>query len=185
MAQPELGGESVALVTVLNERGSVPAAVFVERRAAGYPILIGIGAEHQAVALIKGQVVLPVDRVAVGVEHVTVVAELVEGIVVVVTGKRRPGAVDACRFVEAGAEVEMRLFVATRQAKTVLAGVAVAEARVQPRLQTLLNAPAGENLDHAANRVGPVDDRARTAQHLHAFDLLDIQKLQRAVAGGG
>ncbi|MOA39146.1 hypothetical protein D3C78_1609010 [compost metagenome] len=64
---------------VLDERGTVPAAVFVERRAAVDPVLIPVTADDQAVARVQRHVVLPGHGIAVGVEHFADVAELVEG----------------------------------------------------------------------------------------------------------
>ncbi|MNF79136.1 hypothetical protein D3C84_613420 [compost metagenome] len=82
-AQAQFGGEAVGLIAMLDECRAVPATVFVERRAAVDPILIPIAAEHQAVALVECQVVLPVHRVAVGVEHAAFIAEFVQRLLAV------------------------------------------------------------------------------------------------------
>ena len=78
MTQTEFSGETVSLITVLDERGAVPAAVLVERGAAIDPVFVPVAAEDQAVACIQGQVVLPVQRIAVSVEHCALVAELIQ-----------------------------------------------------------------------------------------------------------
>src|ERR1700712_2919919 len=83
MPKAQFSGEPIALETMLNERGTIPAAVFVEHCAAVDPILVPVATKHQAVALVQGQVVLPVDRIAVSVEHVAIVAELVESLLAV------------------------------------------------------------------------------------------------------
>ncbi len=48
----------------------------------------------------------------------------------------------------------------------------------------MLATTAGEDLDHPANRIAAINHRAGAAQHFHALDLLDIDVLQVAVAGG-
>ncbi|MNE14738.1 hypothetical protein D3C80_1076260 [compost metagenome] len=63
---------------MLDKRGAVPAAVFVERCGAVDPVFVPVATEHQAVALVKRQIVLPVDRVAVSIENTALIAELVE-----------------------------------------------------------------------------------------------------------
>ena len=68
---------------MLNKSGAVPAAVFVERRAAVDPVLIPVTAENQAVLLVELQIILPVQRISVSVEHRVFVAELVEGFLAV------------------------------------------------------------------------------------------------------
>ena len=65
------------LEAMLDKGGAVPAAVFGERGGAVEAIFVPIAAQDQAVLLIEGQVVLPVDRVAVGVEHAEFIAEVV------------------------------------------------------------------------------------------------------------
>ncbi|MNO81641.1 hypothetical protein D3C76_728910 [compost metagenome] len=82
-AQAQFGGEAVGLVAMLDKCRAVPAAVLVERRAAVDPVLVPVAAEDQAVALVECQVVLPVHRIAVGVEHATFIAELVERLLAV------------------------------------------------------------------------------------------------------
>ena len=79
VTQAQLGREVLAVEAVLNKRGAVPAAVFLENGAAAYPVLIGVGAEDQAVLIVQRQVVLPVQRVAIGVEAVDLGAEFVPG----------------------------------------------------------------------------------------------------------
>ncbi|MNV23191.1 hypothetical protein D3C71_1141960 [compost metagenome] len=83
VAQAQLCGEAVRLITMLDERRTVPATVFVERGAAVDPVFIPVAAEDQAVAFVECQVVLPVHRVAIGVEHAALIAELVEGLLAV------------------------------------------------------------------------------------------------------
>ena len=107
------------------------------------------------------------------------------GVVVAVAGEGLVRAVDASGVVEAGAEVETGLRIAARQPEAAFPGLLAAKAQVQARLQAGAVAAAGENLDHPANGVAAVDHRARAAQHFDAFDLLDIEVLQVAVAGGG
>ncbi|MNP30063.1 hypothetical protein D3C76_1231210 [compost metagenome] len=46
-------------------------------------------------------------------------------------------------------------------------------------------AAAGKDLDHAADGVAAIHRRARAAQDFHAFDLIDVEKLQATVTGRG
>ena len=64
-------------------------------------------------------------------------------------------------------------------------GLVAAGRQAQAGLQALAVATAGEDLDHPADGVAAVHRRTRAAQHFHPFDLLDVEKLQAAVAGGG
>ncbi|MCY1311685.1 hypothetical protein D9M70_620190 [compost metagenome] len=68
MAQAEFGGEGVAAVTVLDERGLVPARVLDEVGGAVHAVLVPVGADQQLVAVAQAQGVHPARRVAVGVE---------------------------------------------------------------------------------------------------------------------
>ena len=83
MAKADFGGEAVGLITMLDKRRAVPAAVLVERGAAVDAILVPVAAEDQAVTRVKGQVVLPVQRIAIGVEHRALVAEFIQGLLAV------------------------------------------------------------------------------------------------------
>ncbi|MNJ71314.1 hypothetical protein D3C77_678410 [compost metagenome] len=56
---------------MLHESSAVPAAVLFQGRAGVQAILVPIATEQQVVALVEAQVVLPVDRVTVGVELAT------------------------------------------------------------------------------------------------------------------
>ena len=93
--------------------------------------------------------------------------------------------VDPGGFIQAGAEVEAGFVVATGQAEAALPGLMAAEADMHAWLHALLSPATGKNLNHPANRIAAVNHRARTAQHFHAFDLLDVQVLQVAVTGSG
>ena len=68
---------------MLDKRCAVPTAVLVERGAAVDPVFVPVAAENQAVALIERQVVLPVHRITVRVEHAAFIAEFVEGLLAV------------------------------------------------------------------------------------------------------
>ncbi|MNO93745.1 hypothetical protein D3C76_853490 [compost metagenome] len=94
------------------------------------------------------------------------------------------GTIDPGGFVEAGAKVEAGSLITTGQAKAALPGLVAAKPHVQARLQALFATTAGEYLDHPANRIAAINHRAGAAQHFHALDLLDIDVLQVAVAGG-
>ncbi|MNC32519.1 hypothetical protein D3C75_808790 [compost metagenome] len=94
------------------------------------------------------------------------------------------GAIDPGAFVEAGAEIETGALIATGQAKAALPGLVAAKRRLQARLQALLATTAGEDLDYPANRIAAINHRTGAAQHFYALDLIDIDVLQVAVAGG-
>ena len=79
VTQAQLGREVLTVEAVLDKSGAIPAAVFLENGAAAYTVFIGIGAEDQAVLIVQRQVVLPVQRVAIGIEAVNIGAELVPG----------------------------------------------------------------------------------------------------------
>ncbi|MNO93746.1 hypothetical protein D3C76_853500 [compost metagenome] len=83
MTQTQLRGEAVGLIAVLDVRRSVPATVLIERGTAVDAVFIPVTAEQQTVALVERQVVLPVHRIAIGVEHVALIAELVQGLLAV------------------------------------------------------------------------------------------------------
>jgi len=85
MTHAQFGRKIIAMKPVLNKRCAVPAAVLVKSRAAAHAVLIGVGAEDQAVFVVQRQVVLPVQRVAVGIETVDISAELVPGFFAVFT----------------------------------------------------------------------------------------------------
>ena len=77
-AQTQLGGETVTAKAVLNEGCPVPAAVFGKSRRAGIePVFVPVSAEDQAVVFVQAQIVLPVQRVPVGIEYVSFVTEFV------------------------------------------------------------------------------------------------------------
>ncbi|MNC32518.1 hypothetical protein D3C75_808780 [compost metagenome] len=68
---------------MLNVRRTIPATVFIERGAAVDPVFIPVTSQQQTVALVERQVVLPVHRIPVGVEHAAFVTEFVEGLLAV------------------------------------------------------------------------------------------------------
>ncbi|MCY1183725.1 hypothetical protein D9M73_243690 [compost metagenome] len=70
------------------------------------------------------------------------------------------GAVDACGFIEAGAQVETGLLITAGQSQAAFPGLVAAKTQVQARLQARLGAAPGENLDHPANRITAVEHRA-------------------------
>ncbi|MNO81640.1 hypothetical protein D3C76_728900 [compost metagenome] len=94
------------------------------------------------------------------------------------------GAIDPGGFIEAGAEVEAGLLIATGQTEAALPGLVAAKTDMQAWLQAGLAATPSEDLDHPANRIAAVDHRTGAAQHFHALDLFDVDVLQVAVAGG-
>ncbi|MNE74092.1 hypothetical protein D3C80_1701440 [compost metagenome] len=83
---------------MLNEGGAVPAAVLVEIGAGMHAVFVPIAADQQVVLLTQGQVVLPGNLIAIGVEHGVLIAELVAFVVTVfAVGKlqaRMPGVVE-------------------------------------------------------------------------------------------
>ncbi|MNZ72208.1 hypothetical protein D3C78_905810 [compost metagenome] len=83
VAHAQLGGETFALVAVLDEDGLVPALLLLERGVAVELVLVPVGTQQQAVAVAQSQSVQPVHRVAVGVEHAALVAELVQALLAV------------------------------------------------------------------------------------------------------
>ena len=107
------------------------------------------------------------------------------GIVVTIAGERRPGRVDAGSFIQAGAQVEAGRIVAARKPQAALECLVAASGQAQARLQAGAITTAGKDLDHPANGIAAIHRRARAAQHFDTFDLIHIEKLQAAVAGGG
>ena len=74
-AHAQLGGKPLALEAVLHKGRPVPAAVLGKGGGTVETIFVPVAADNQAVLLIQGQVVLPIDRVAVGVECTVIIAE--------------------------------------------------------------------------------------------------------------
>ncbi|MCY1430307.1 hypothetical protein D9M71_462520 [compost metagenome] len=70
-AHAHFGAEAVALVAVLHKGGAVPAAVFVQGRAAVQAVLVPVATQQQVVVFVEAQVILPVQRIAIGVELAT------------------------------------------------------------------------------------------------------------------
>ena len=127
---------------MLDKRGAVPAAVFAERGAAVKTVFIPITAQDQAVLLIERQVVLPVDRVAIGVEHTEVSAELVAfGVAVFAVAQLHaglPGLVELGVDVRAGAAdgvVGIGLLADTLPGSEIIATKAVVIFRLAPAIQ--------------------------------------------------
>ncbi|MNJ42444.1 hypothetical protein D3C77_374150 [compost metagenome] len=104
---------------------------------------------------------------------------------VAIAGVGGVAPVDPGAFIEAGAEVEAGVLVAAGKPQAALPALVAAGGQAQARLQPLLGAATGEDLDDAANRIAAIDRRARATQHLDSLDLVDVEKLQAAVTGGG
>ncbi|MCY1178476.1 hypothetical protein D9M73_188260 [compost metagenome] len=81
MAHPQLSGNLLALVAVLGEHGTVPAAVLSEVGTAVYAVFVPVATDQYGVLFAEGQVVLPGGLIAIGVEHETLSAELVAFVV--------------------------------------------------------------------------------------------------------
>ncbi|MNE66730.1 hypothetical protein D3C80_1622980 [compost metagenome] len=58
-AQAQLGGQTIPFEAVLDEGGTVPATVLVERCAAVDAVFVPVGPQQQAVALVDAEIVLP------------------------------------------------------------------------------------------------------------------------------
>ncbi|MNU09382.1 hypothetical protein D3C72_2559100 [compost metagenome] len=56
---------------MLHKGGAVPAAVFVQGRAAVQAVLVPVATQQQVVVFVEAQVILPVQRIAIGVELAT------------------------------------------------------------------------------------------------------------------
>ena len=65
------------------------------------------------------------------------------GIVVAVAGEGLVGAIDPGGFIQAGAEVEARVFIAAGQSEAALPGLIAAKAQLQAWLQALLRRCVG------------------------------------------
>ncbi|MNI62188.1 hypothetical protein D3C73_1174960 [compost metagenome] len=82
-AHAQFGRDVLAAQAMLDESGAVPAAVFAEIGAGVHAVFVPVAADQQVLPLAQGQVVLPSDLVAIGVEHRAFVTELVALVVAV------------------------------------------------------------------------------------------------------
>src|SRR5471032_2361788 len=92
---------------MLHKGGAVPAAVFRQSSTAVEAVFVPVAAQNQAVLVVERQVVLPVDRVAVGFEHAEIITELialgVEILAVALFQARLPALIELGVDITAGA----------------------------------------------------------------------------------
>lgn len=77
-----------------------------------------------------------------------------------VAGKGWPGRIDACRLIQAGAEVEAGRLAAAGEPEAALEALVAARRQAQAWLQARTCAATGENLDDPANGIAAIDRRA-------------------------